>query len=241
MKGRNRTARHLIMGFVLALALAIAIGTPQLASADTSSPFHFETYQSLDDMQKFVGENFPKGTHRGILRKIFVEEGGATLKPHPNQAGIEKYIYDINLCNYYVWRWNISADYDNSGKLLQIYMNGLKDGRIQKMDEKAPPGKKASIYKAQRPRPEAYKGEKSLGFLLLDKDSDPKTIDDQKLIGAGPSRADPVNMGKMTVYAEVDPWRSLFDADAADRIVPYAGDCAAVDAFMEKMKQVQPK
>lgn len=237
MKDRNRAARRLIAAFVLALV----IGIPQLASADTSSPFRFETYQSLDDMQKFVEENFPKGTPRDTLRKTFVDEGGATLKLHPNQAGIEKYIYDINLCSYYVWRWNISADYDNDGNLLQIYLNGLKDGRVQKMDEKAPPGKKASIYKAQRPRPEAYKGEKSLGFLLLDKDSDAKTIDDQKLIGAGPSRADPMNMGRMVVYVEVDPWRSLFDSDAADRIVPYAGDCVAVDAFIKKMKQAQPK
>ena len=87
-------------------------------------------------------------------------------------------------------------------------------------------GKKASIYRVQRPRPEAYKGESSLGFVLFDRDSDPKTTDDQALIGAGPSRADPTNMGKLITYTDVDPWRSIFDFDAADRIVPYKGDCS---------------
>ena len=151
-------------------------------------------------MKVFIEKSLPKGTPRNTLRKTFVEEGGATLKAHPDRAGVEKYIYDINLCSYYVWRWNISADYDQDGRLEQVYLNGLKDGRVQKMDEKAPPGKKASIYKVQRPRPEAYKGEKSLGFLLLDKDSDSGTKDDQKLIGGGPSRPDPMNMGKMTIH-----------------------------------------
>lgn len=54
-------------------------------------------------------------------------------------------------------------------------------------------------------------------------------------MGAGPTRANPVNMGAMIVY-EVEPWRSIFDFDPADRIVPYAGDCAEVDAFYAKAK-----
>jgi hypothetical protein len=91
----------------------------------------------------------------------------------------------------------------------------------------------------QRPRPEAYKGESSLGFLLFDRDSDPKTTDDQALIGAGPSRADPTNMGKLITYRDVDPWRSIFDFDAADRIVSYHGDCNEVDRLMKKQMEAR--
>jgi len=36
--------------------------------------------------------------------------GGATLVMHPSRAGVEKIIYDINPCNRYISRWNISAD-----------------------------------------------------------------------------------------------------------------------------------
>jgi hypothetical protein len=31
-------------------------------------------------------------------------------------------------------------------------------------------------------------------------------------------------------------WRSIFDGDDADRIVPYAGDCAAVNAKYDALK-----
>ena len=100
-------------------------------------------------------------------------------------------------------------------------------------------GKKASIYRLQRPRPEAYKGEKSLGFLLFDRDSDPPTTDDQVLIGAGPSRVDPTNMGKMVTYTDVDPWRSIFDFDPADRIVPYQGSWEAADKLFDAQTRAQ--
>jgi hypothetical protein len=77
----------------------------------------------------------------------------------------------------------------------------------------------------QRPRPEASKGENSLTFLVYDGDSDLQTSDDQVAMGAGPSRADPANMGQMIIYKDVDPWRSIFDADPARFIASYSGTC----------------
>ena len=77
----------------------------------------------------------------------------------------------------------------------------------------------------QRARPEADRGEKSLAYMLLDLDGDLKTIEDQALLGAGPSRADPQNFGKAINYENVDPWRSIFDNDPADFIADYAGKC----------------
>jgi hypothetical protein len=210
--------------------------------AQTSQSFRFELFETLEDMQKFIEKSFPLGSSRNVLRRTFVDDGKATLKLHPTQKGVEKYIYDINLCDYYIWRWNISADFDNNERLVQAYLNGnpvLKDGRPKRdFMQKATPGKKQSIYRMQRPRPEATKGENSLGFLLYDLDSDPKTIDDQALVGAGPSRANPINMGRMTGY-EVEPWRSIFDFDNADRIAPYSGDCAEADAFHERARQAR--
>lgn len=211
--------------------LLVFCGTTTVASAE--SPFTFESVTTLDDMSSMIRAKFPLGTSRADLRRAFVEEGHATLKVWAGDPSVEKYIYDIDLCHYYVWRWNISADYDASGQLRQAYINGnvvFPNGNPNKIVPKvAEEGKKASIYRVQRPRPEAYKGETSLGFLLFDRDSDQRTTDDQALIGAGPSRADPTNMGKLVTYTDVDPWRSIFDFDAADRIVPYQGDCNEVD------------
>ena len=155
------------------------------------------------------------------------------MKVRVDQPGVEKYIYDIDLCHYYVWRWNISADYDQEGKLLQVYSGGdpvLAGGTPKRIESKvAEAGKKTSIYKSQRLRPEAFTGERSLSYILFDRDSDLRTTDDQALIGSGPSRPDPVDMGRMIVYSDVDPWRSIFDSDAADVVVPFQGDCAAAD------------
>lgn len=209
----------------------------------TNALFQFESVRSFDEMSDFVREHFPPGSSRSNLRQVFVTEGRATLKLHPQDAGIEKYLYDINLCNYYVWRWNVSADYDTSGKLLQAYINGnalFSDGKPNRIVSKvAEPGKKASIYRMQRLRPEAYKGENSLGYILFDRDSNTKTIDDQVLMGTGPSRADPLNMGKTITYAEVDPWRSIFDQDSANQVVPYRGDCVAADSRTQNRKAGQ--
>lgn len=208
------------------LILLICFG---ISYARGQSAFNFESVVSLEEMNSLIQSNFPLGTARTVVRRAFVEEGQATLKVLPGSLEIEKYLYDIDLCHYYIWRWNISADYDSSDQLRQAYINGnivFPDGNpLRIVPKEAEDGKKASIYRLQRPRPEAYEGETSLGFVLFDRDSDLATIEDQALIGFGPSRADPKYMGTMVDYSEVDPWRSIFDFDAADRIVPYQGDC----------------
>lgn len=218
------------------LLLACSVITP--ASAEPK--FTFESVISPDEMASLIRSKLPLGISRAVVRRKFVDEGRATLKVKADGSGIEKYIYDINLCHYYIWRWNISADYDANDQLRQAYVNGnivFPDGNPQRVIPKvAEEGKKASIHRLQRQRPEAYKGEKSLGFLLFDRDSDSSTTDDQALIGAGPSRADPMNMGKLVTYTDVDPWRSIFDFDAAERIVPYQGDCGEVDRYMKSLR-----
>lgn len=210
-----------------------------LSVARAEAKFQFESVVTLDEMSAFIRKQFPPGTPRSTLRRVFVEEGGATWKVKPNHPAIEKYIYDINLCHYYIWRWNISVDYDRNARLSEAYINGnpvFSTARKERAVEAEgqSPGKKSAIYRMQRPRPEAYKGESSLEFLLLDLDADTQTRHDQRLIGAGPSRADPFNMGQLVTYTDVDPWRSIFDQDAAKHIAPYSGNCKLVDQYMQQ-------
>lgn len=222
-----RISFHRVL-FAISLIFGISSG-----HADASGAFRFEEKQSLQEMTGYLIKRFPLQSSRNDLRRTFVEQGRATLIVHPSEAGVEKYIYDINLCSLYIWRWNVSADYDTKGKLAQLYLNGnplFSDGKAKRLVPKeAEPGKKSSIYKVKRPRPEAYKGETSLAYLLFDRDSDSATTYDQALIGTGPSRADPKNFGKATAYTDVDPWRSIFDSDKASRIVDFSGDCTAVN------------
>lgn len=229
------------ISYIASVALLLIFCGTTVASAE--SAFTFESVVTLDDMSSLIRAKFPPGTSRANVRRVFVEEGRATLKVKADYSSVEKYIYDIDLCHYYIWRWNISADYDANNQLRQAYVNGnivFPNGKPKKVISKiAETGKKASIYRVQRPRPEAYKGESSLGFVLFDRDSDPKTTDDQALIGAGPSRADPMNMGKLITYTDVDPWRSIFDFDAADRIVPYQSGCNEVDRLMKTQMEAQ--
>ncbi|WP_426194871.1 hypothetical protein [Massilia sp. DWR3-1-1] len=224
---------------LLTLVMALAGGAATAAAA--APPFAFEAVTTLDEMASLIRARLPLGSASATVRRTFVEEGHASLKTRAGAPGIEKYLYDIDLCHYYVWRWNISADYDEQGRLLQAYVNGnivFPNGAPKVIISKvAEAGKKAAIYRAQRPRPEAYKGEKSLGFLLFDRDGDLASTDDQALMGAGPSRADPANMGTMVVYSEVDPWRSIFDADPAGRIHPYAGRCDDADRLHDAQRQ----
>jgi hypothetical protein len=201
--------------------------------------FQFESIASIDDMRKAIETDFPLGSPRSSIRKHFVAEGSATQITHPTQAGVEKYIYDINLCSYYIWRWNISADYDTNGHLQQAYVNGepvFASGNQKKDSQALAKSGKASILKVIRPRPEATKGEKELVYFLLDADGDPKTIDDQVLNGAGPTRADPLNMGTMHIYTNVEPWRSIFDLDNSTRIVAFQGDCRKADDLYSHQK-----
>ncbi len=212
----------------------------------TAAPFRFEDIDSLNTMTAFIKLNFSLESTREELRKTFVHEGRATLKIHPAHPEAEKYIYDINLCRYYVWRWNISADYDEKGILKQAYLNGnpvFSDGtQLTILPKEGPEAEKASVYTIKRRRPEADKGETALEFMLFDADSDHSTIDDQALLGIGPSRPDPANMEPMVAYKEVAPWRSIFDSDEVISIVPYHGDCAAADkARAAAQKAEEPK
>lgn len=213
--------------FMAALSPCLYSSNSTASTASTSFKFH--SISSLEEMSAYIREHFPLGALQKDLKRAFVVEGGATLIKHPLNPDIEKYIYDINLCNIYIWRWNISADYDANGKLIQAYLNGnsvFPNGKPQQVvSKKAEHGKKASIYRVQRPRPEAYKGESSLGYILFDRDSDMKTINDQAVAGTGPSRAHPANMGKVVSYTDVDPWRSIFDNDNASHISSYRGNC----------------
>jgi hypothetical protein len=214
-----------------ATAIAIAFAAVLIsAQAAAAAPFRFENVVTLDAMQDYVRTAFPPGAPRAALRQAFVAEGGATQRGRPAQASSEKYLYDINVCRFYVWRWNISADYDAAGALAQVWINGepVHAAGPQRRDPMTVPhGPRAAILKGARLRPEADLGEKSLGYLMFDLDGDPATTNDQFVMGAGPTRIDPANMGAMHVYSNVDPWRSIFDADAADRIVDYAGTCPA--------------
>lgn len=180
-------------------------------------------------MHHIARGSFKTGSARQELRRVFVEQGGATLIIHPTVSAVEKYIYDINLCGLYIWRWNISADFSASGDLRQLFVNGeaVLDGSTQDALEPSPEktmGSTTTVYKGSRPRPEAITGENVLGYVLLDADGDLTTTDDQKLAGGGPTRADPNNLGKMHAYLTV-PWRSIFDSDEARTIVPFDGPC----------------
>lgn len=89
------------------------------------------------------------------------------------------------------------------------------------------------ILKVVPHRPQAYKGEEWLTYILFDWDGDTSTIDDQTAFGGGPTRPHLPDLGAMHIY-NAHPWRMIFDADQADKIVPYSGDCAAAEAAMGK-------
>jgi hypothetical protein len=223
-----------------ALALSALLLLSAHANAADGTPLRFEAVPSLANMSALIQQRFAPGVSRDAVRQAFVIEGHATLKVNPADANVEKYLYDINLCSYYVWRWNISADFDASGRLLQTYVNGepvFASGPSKVPPPTGPNGHKQAIVKGQRARPEASKGESSLAYVMYDPDIESKAPHPRFVLGAGPSKPDPLDMGKLITYTSVDPWRSIFDDDAADRIVDYTGDCAAVD---QKMKGARP-
>jgi hypothetical protein len=226
----------------LALGVVVIATTLTISSltAHAQSPggFRFDAVSSLDEMNRLIETSFPIGTPREALRRTFVVQGAATLKAHPLYPTVEKYLYDINLCSYYVWRWNISADFDTAGNLRQAYVNGepVFASGPQKKDVKDFKVGHQTIYKVKRPRPEASKGESVLTYMLFDADSDTSTIDDELVIGGGPTRPDPANMGTVHMYSNVDPWRSIFDKDDAAQIEPYSGSCKAADELYARQK-----
>jgi hypothetical protein len=166
---------------------------------------------------------------------VFVREGGATPVPHPEWRGVEKYIYDVDLCGYYAWRWNISADYDADGRLRQAYVNGyivFPDGLPQETFPPPRPGQGRSFTGyLQRLYGD---NEIIVPYRIYDYDGDTATEDDQRLIsGPGPARMDPLEMGETVVYRDMDLWRSIFDVDETDGMAAYRGSCAEVRWTME--------
>jgi hypothetical protein len=213
-----------LTGSGVAGPVPLAIGAEPARAAES---FRFEAEVGYDEMKTLVTRQFSTATTRAQVRALFVEQGGATLIIHPRKPNVEKYIYDINLCNYYVWRWNISADYGLGGKLEQIYINGAPQLGGAPQPELP---KKGPFFELTRPRPEAYKGEKYLKAIVSGQNGDTKTYQDMVILtGIVPMRADPLDMGK-AVNERGEVWRSSFDLDDARFIAPYPGDCAAVDA-----------
>lgn len=222
------------------LSCALIAVTPLAAKDAPEAQFQFQSVASLEEMRSYISQSLVLGTSIEQMRKIFVHDGMARLIPHPNKTNVEKYIYDINLCQYYIWRWNISADYDSEGLTEQVYVNGepvFPSGKLEIFDPQSKAeGTKSKILMMNRPRPRASKGENSLSFILYDLDGDLETINDQRLIGGGPTRPDPLDMGTIHTY-NVDPWRSIFDLDDASEIVDHHSDCASVDAAMEQQRR----
>ncbi|MDP2213349.1 surface-adhesin E family protein [Phenylobacterium sp.] len=207
------------------LVLAVSQGHAQTA-------FRFEEQTSVEEMRALILRDFSDISTREQVRATFVDQGSATLRPHPRNSDIEKYIYDINLCGYYVWRWNISADYRTDGRLMQLYVNAepvLGDAKPADAPKKGP------FYRADLPRPQAFKGEASLAVIFADRDGDLETVDDQDILtGVGPTNVDPLNMGRAYPY-HGEVWRSIFDGDDAGVVMPYAGDCVAVHTGMLRL------
>lgn len=222
----ERRGTALRFQFFILVTLAVLTAP---ATGGELARFRFESIRSLDDMRDSIRSVFKIGSSRSDVRRYFVEQGEATLITHPAIPGVEKYIYDINLCRVYIWRWNISADFGTGDDLHQIYVNGdaVLDNAAQDALEPGPEkteGRQVTVYKGSRPRPEATSGENALGYVLIDADGDLGTTDDQKIMGGGPTRADPNDLGKMHAYLTV-PWRSIFDNDDTRAIVPFDGSC----------------
>lgn len=241
-----RIRRFWKLNRVASLVFLMALFPAAQGIAETIPTFKFDDVVSLGDMQRVIRTRFPIGSPREALRKTFVVEGGATQKANPLNSNVEKYLFDINLCDYYVWRWNISADYDDQGKLQQAYINGdpvFENGRQKRTPKDLPPGK-PTILKGTRLRPEATKGETKLAFVAYDAGSPSQSAAqsnaDRLAIGAGPTRADPADMGTKHLYSGVDLWRSIFDTDAADAIHQYQGSCTAADKKYSKRKFALP-
>lgn len=195
-------------------------------SARAEVSFSFERYPSLDAMRIYIEKELPLGTARESLRKAFVEQGKATLKENPARPGVEKYIYDIDICGRYVFRWNISADYDEAGKLKQAYVNGrfvFMEGTPPRTLKFFETGGKLKRVQTDRPRPQMTGKRNFIRYRMFDTDGNMETTDDRMAEGEGPPAAELYSLSKMVFYRDVELWRSIFDPDDADKVVPYAG------------------
>jgi len=211
------------------IAIFLSVILLNLHPFEAFASFRFETILSLDQMRSYLQKQFPLGTSKSDVQDHLVVQGKARMYLHPDQPNVEKYVYDINLCKLYVWRWNISANYNSTGTLTQIFMNGeivhsAGDAPRAHEDVKKS-GDRAQILKMKRPRPEARLGKSMLVFLAYAVDGEKTEDYDLFIIGAGPSRADPSNLGKVHVYTNVELWRSIFDKDPAWAVRPSPKSC----------------
>nr|WP_315259472.1 hypothetical protein [uncultured Duganella sp.] len=69
---------------------AVLLDTMAFASAEP--PFKFESVVGLDEMAALIQTRFPLGSSRENLRRVFVDEGHATIKAKVGDPAIEKYI-----------------------------------------------------------------------------------------------------------------------------------------------------
>ncbi|RYE08180.1 MAG: hypothetical protein EOP22_14600 [Hyphomicrobiales bacterium] len=214
-----------LLAAILSIVALLAMAAPGRAA-----DFSFHTIKTLDAMAASLKRAFPLGSDRAALHATF-DGAGAKRYKHPDLAGVEKWVYDINLCKFYVWRWNISANFDAAGALTQLFVNGEpvhargdKPRDVQAIA--ASNGKQQAIYHGSLPRPEASEGDNVLAFLMFDVDTNSRKASDEFVTGAGPSRADPANLGRMHAYT-TELWRSIFDGDRARSIAAYAGECPA--------------
>lgn len=188
----------------------------------------FLAIKSLSEMKSALKREFPVGTPAGKVRSILVSEGGAKRFAHPEFPRVEKYLFDINLCRVYIWRWNVSADYDEKDHLVGLYLNGevvVGDRAGTKgVRPISNPNAAQAIIAGKRARPQADRGERSLAYIALDRDTSSRQINDLVVVGTGPSRADPRNLGTAHTYSEVALWRSIFDGDTSP-IAAYPGKC----------------
>ncbi|MBW8638536.1 hypothetical protein K1W69_15170 [Hoeflea sp. WL0058] len=193
-----------------------------------AKPFDFATIVSLDDMHAELKSRFPLGADRADVYRQLSTEGGAAHYAHPDRANVEKYLYDIDLCKLHVFRWNISAHFFDNGKLTQIFVNGeavhaagdeIYDPSVNYRRD-APT--KVSYILQQRP--EASEGENVVSYVQLEPEDGDGTVD-VTVVGGGPTRADPWNLGSVHGYPPMPRWHSIFTLDKAGAVVPYSGAC----------------
>lgn len=214
------------------------------APAEAAGRFDFNDIKTVTAMEEYILDNLPLGTQRAQVQRVFVLQGRATLRNHPVQKNVEKYLYDINLCEYYIFRWNISADYDDKGSLIQAYINGLPvfpDGKAKRAVPLPPAGRKSKIIKASRDWPQAKKGGMHLSYMMLDVDGDTNTADDQFIQGLGATNVDPANFGPGIRYTDVELWRSIYDEDLSNDIAQYAGSCKEADGLYMSRELLEPR
>ncbi len=229
------------MRFAFILAVLLLTQTPALAA---DSRFSFDDIKTVPAMQAFIEDNLPLGTPKEKVQRAFVLQGHATLRNHPSEKYVEKYLYDINLCEYYIFRWNISADYDDKGSLVQMYINGIAVFPEGKQQSPLPPpkaGNKARVVKTTRDWPQAKKGALKLSYLLFDADGDTKTTNDQRISGLGATNVDPADFGPGIRFHDVELWRSIYDEDISNDIATYAGSCKQADIKYMSRELLEPR